>query len=165
MPLTRHVGLLEIYKDNFRFKVLPLIEDVVLSQHELDASKPEQVMQFLVKKVDGMIQRAAEEFPAESENVPSKPLVRLRVEYSGYPTCNPQRFGQRFVGRVANPNDILLFHRRRATTNAGERSGVARAAQRKHIHAHSSIFLRHVALHLSQGKADSRRCGIAHRAF
>jgi double-strand break repair protein MRE11 len=37
------------------------------------------------------------------------PLLRLRVDYSGYTTINSQRFGQKFVGKVANPNDIILF--------------------------------------------------------
>ena len=40
------------------------------------------------------------------------PLIRLRVDYSGgFSTINPQRFGQKFVGKVANPHDVLLFHK------------------------------------------------------
>lgn len=39
------------------------------------------------------------------------PLVRLRVDYTGFSTINAQRFGQKFVGRVANPHDMLLFHK------------------------------------------------------
>jgi len=46
--------------------------------------------------------------------------VRLRVDYSGYSTCNPQRFGQRFVDRVANPSDILLFTRKAKKRAAGD---------------------------------------------
>ena len=43
-----------------------------------------------------------------------KPLVRLRVEYSGgFNPCNPQRFGQAFVSKAANPLDILHFFRKR----------------------------------------------------
>lgn len=33
----------------------------------------------------------------------------LQVDYSGFSTINAQRFGQKFVGRVANPQDLLLF--------------------------------------------------------
>ncbi|KAI9919221.1 hypothetical protein PsorP6_012140 [Peronosclerospora sorghi] len=40
-------------------------------------------------------------------------LVRLRVEHTGFPVLINQRFGAKFVGKVANPNDILLFHRRK----------------------------------------------------
>ena len=40
-------------------------------------------------------------------------LVRLRVESEGFATLNVQRFGQKFVGNVANPSDLLLFSRTR----------------------------------------------------
>ncbi|GMF30995.1 unnamed protein product [Phytophthora lilii] len=40
-------------------------------------------------------------------------LIRLRVEHTGFPVLVNQRFGARFVGKVANPNDILLFYRRK----------------------------------------------------
>ncbi|CAI5722799.1 unnamed protein product [Hyaloperonospora brassicae] len=40
-------------------------------------------------------------------------LIRLRVEHTGFPLLVNQRFGARFVGKVANPNDILLFYRRK----------------------------------------------------
>lgn len=36
------------------------------------------------------------------------------MDYSGgYATCNPQRFGQSFVSRIANPLDVLQFYRKR----------------------------------------------------
>ncbi len=37
------------------------------------------------------------------------PLIRLRVDYTGFSTINTQRFGQTYVGKVANPHDMLLF--------------------------------------------------------
>lgn len=40
-------------------------------------------------------------------------LVRLKVDHTGYPTLNNHRFGARFVGQVANPTDILLFHKKK----------------------------------------------------
>ena len=44
---------------------------------------------------------------------PNEVLVRIRVEHSGFSTLNNQRFGAKFVGDVANPNDMLLFHRKK----------------------------------------------------
>jgi hypothetical protein len=32
---------------------------------------------------------------------PLLPLIRLRVDYSGFSTINSQRFGQKFVGKVS----------------------------------------------------------------
>lgn len=38
------------------------------------------------------------------------------MEYTGFVSVNPTRFGQHFVGRVANPNEILNFIRRKTTS-------------------------------------------------
>ena len=38
--------------------------------------------------------------------------IRVRVEHSGYKSLSVQRFGTAFVGRVANPADVLLFWRK-----------------------------------------------------
>ena len=37
--------------------------------------------------------------------------VTVQVDYTGFSTINAQRFGQKFVGKVANPHDILLWHK------------------------------------------------------
>ncbi|KAG7351089.1 metallo-dependent phosphatase-like protein [Nitzschia inconspicua] len=45
-------------------------------------------------------------------------LVRLKVDHTGFPAMNNQRFGAKFVGEVANPTDILLFHRKKADSGS-----------------------------------------------
>jgi len=57
---------------------------------------------------------------------PEKVLVRLKVEHSGFSTLNNQRFGSQFVGQVANPADILLFHKRRQAESAKGGKGATR---------------------------------------
>ncbi|KAK1609206.1 hypothetical protein QYE76_032879 [Lolium multiflorum] len=42
---------------------------------------------------------------------PKLPLVRIKVDYSGFSTINPHRFGQKYVGKVANPQDVIVFSR------------------------------------------------------
>ncbi|CAN0347442.1 unnamed protein product, partial [Discosporangium mesarthrocarpum] len=57
-------------------------------------------------------------------------LVRLRVEHSNFPTLNNQRFGSQFMGKVANPTDLLLFYRRRsggAGGGAGDATGSSKS--------------------------------------
>ncbi|KAH7468921.1 Double-strand break repair protein MRE11 [Phytophthora ramorum] len=49
----------------------------------------------------------------DSEEEKELVLIRLRVEHTGFPVLVNQRFGAKFVGKVANPNDILLFYRRK----------------------------------------------------
>lgn len=115
----KHIGILEIKADQFRLKPIPLrtvrpfvMASVVLQDEEnLNPTDHNKIMDFLEQKVNALIEEAKQEYPdAVINGVPMKPLVRLRVDYSGFSTCNPQRFGQRFVGKVANPNDILASY-------------------------------------------------------
>ncbi|KAL7512292.1 hypothetical protein ACHAXN_012756 [Cyclotella atomus] len=65
---------------------------------------------------------------------PDQVLVRLKVEHSGFTTLNNQRFGSRFVGEVANPSDILLFHKKRGAESAnGKGAAKKRAAKSLNI--------------------------------
>lgn len=87
------------------------------------------------------LQAQGDQDSAEERSVPL-PLVRLRVEYSapdgGKFECeNPQRFSNRFVGKVANVNDVVQFYRKKSTSrqSMGSTSGdgaltVCRAIQR-----------------------------------
>lgn len=49
------------------------------------------------------------------------PLIRLKVETSeAKEMTNPVRFGQDFMGRVANPRDILQYYRRKKIAERSE---------------------------------------------
>ncbi|GAV51692.1 hypothetical protein ZYGR_0AF01630 [Zygosaccharomyces rouxii] len=61
------------------------------------------------------------------------PLIRLRVDYSGpdndqtiidYQVENPRRFSNRFVGRVANGNNVVQFYKRRGKHNSASKRGI-----------------------------------------
>merc|ERR1712048_1017176 len=89
-------------------------------------------MGFLVDKVTQMIEKANTSNPAPSQladahlsfitnytesddatkDVSRLPLIRLRVDHSKFAKLRSAQFGQNFLGKVANPDDILLFHRR-----------------------------------------------------
>ncbi|KAF7258557.1 hypothetical protein EG68_03799 [Paragonimus skrjabini miyazakii] len=52
---------------------------------------------------------------------PAEPLIRLRVDLSGgYESFSALRFGQRFVGRVANPKDLVMFNHSRERLAAAQ---------------------------------------------
>jgi double-strand break repair protein MRE11 len=86
------------------------------------------VDRFCMKHVDELIKQAnAEWLELQQENddeldeelVPPLPLIRLRVEYTApeggsYIIDNPQRFSARFAEKVANTNDIIQYHRKKA---------------------------------------------------
>ena len=54
-------------------------------------------------------------------NQPNLPLIRLRVDHTGgYEPFNTVQFGQQFVGKVANPKDTVLFHKKRQARQRGD---------------------------------------------
>ena len=92
-----------------------VMEDVVLLE-ELGAeagatTSAAQVEELLTARIEAIL---AETSSVQRPQAPPLPLVRLRVDYSGdFQPPNTQRFGQRFIDRLANPRDLLLLHRRR----------------------------------------------------
>lgn len=55
--------------------------------------------------------------PPDTDTPPPLPLIRLRVEHSGpFEVENPQRFSNKFVGKVANTTDVVAFYRKRKLT-------------------------------------------------
>lgn len=150
----KHVGLLQITGTKYRLRPIPLrtvrpfvIDEIVLSSLEELANPPKNkkfddfISDILEEKVEQMIaESAAAEEAAQAELhsqssrppqpfVPRLPLVRLKVEYSGFNTINPQRFGHKFVTKIANPGDVLLFYRKKTTSLFGSRPALRSAAE------------------------------------
>lgn len=67
-----------------------------------------------MERVNEMIEKA------KDYNSEMLPLCRLCVELSeGYEKIPPQRFGAEFVGRVANPEELLLYSKRSISRDVG----------------------------------------------
>ncbi|XP_003734194.1 double-strand break repair protein MRE11 isoform X4 [Callithrix jacchus] len=123
--VKKHVGLLRIKGRKMNMQKIPLhtvrqffMEDIVLANHpdifNPDNPKVTQAIQsFCLEKIEGMLENAERERLGNSRQ-PEKPLVRLRVDYSGgFEPFNVLRFSQKFVDRVANPKDVIHFFRHR----------------------------------------------------
>ncbi|KAI5299005.1 hypothetical protein KEM56_003603, partial [Ascosphaera pollenicola] len=115
----------------FIMREISLYDDQSLRRIAKRDNNRTEVTKHLIKVVEEMIEEANADWlemqpePAEGEEepVPPLPLVRLRVEVStpsgGSFDCeNPQRFSNRFVGRVANTNDVVQFHRKKRAGKA-----------------------------------------------
>jgi len=105
-----------------------IFEEIILSEDEEDKKlklddKP-KIVRYLKSLVEALIEQAKNEWDDQHQDDPEAPpmmlpLIRLRVEYtrpdgqSIYDVGNPQRFGQDFLGKVANPKDLVQFYRRR----------------------------------------------------
>lgn len=130
------VAIIHVEKTDFLIEPIPLqtvrpfvMDDMVLSEELEDAglsSERSDIIKLLRKRVDGLIVRANQEF---KERYPGRemplPLVRLRVEYTNQEISNPQRFGQEFAGKVANPKEVLQFTKRKNLRSGrrGEQDG------------------------------------------
>ncbi|XP_078173032.1 double-strand break repair protein MRE11-like [Carex rostrata] len=111
----KHVLLLEIKGTQYRPTKIPLksvrpfeyAEVVLKDEADVDSNDQASVLEYLDKIVRDLIEKGSRSIPSRSEL--KLPLVRIKVDYSGFSTINPQRFGQKYVGKVANPQDILIF--------------------------------------------------------
>ncbi|KAK4701630.1 double-strand break repair protein MRE11, partial [Phenoliferia sp. Uapishka_3] len=142
--IPKHVSLLKIQGKEFEMtpirlrSVRPFVwEEISLIEasegDDIDLSTKVKVNQFLKKKVNELIDKANAEWdelhPDDGEDAERLlPLIRLRVDWTGnnhsgvsFEIGNPQRFGQDFVDRVANPRDIVQFHRK---SNASRKTKV-----------------------------------------
>lgn len=134
--VQKHVAIVEVTGKDFKMQKIPLktvrpfvTRELVLSQDKrfkgLDKKKDnrQEVTRRLMEVVEEMIDQANrdwEELQTDEEALeePPLPLIRLKVEYSatdgGQFECeNPQRFSNRFLGKVANTNDVVYFHRKK----------------------------------------------------
>ena len=120
----KHVAILEVVatEEETKWRTRPIklqsvrpfvMDDVSLADAggDVDINSEEDVIEFLANQVNDLIERAKADFP-KSDAIP---LIRLRVDCTGGVRCHPGRFGQQFVGRVANPTEILLFKKRRVS--------------------------------------------------
>ncbi|KAL6975365.1 meiotic recombination [Sarracenia purpurea var. burkii] len=111
----KHVLLLEIKGNQYRPTKIPLnsvrpfeyAEVVLKDEPDIDPNDHNSILEHLDKVVRNLIDKSSQKGINRSEL--KLPLVRVKVDYSGFMTINPQRFGQKYVGKVANPQDILIF--------------------------------------------------------
>ncbi|KAL7424851.1 meiotic recombination [Cryptotrichosporon argae] len=128
--LPKHVGILSIQDSQFQIAEIPLktvrpfeLDEVVLAEEaarvgsEINLEDKDTITAFLRERVEELIERAKSSWADNHDPKVDKmmlPLIRLKVETSdAKEMTNPVRFGQDFIGRVANPRDILQYYRRK----------------------------------------------------
>ncbi|ORZ34906.1 Metallo-dependent phosphatase-like protein [Catenaria anguillulae PL171] len=120
----KHVAVLKIFKSSFEIDKIPLrtvrpflMDDLILSDVPgLVANDAKGAHRAITKRIHEMIEQANDEWHEthpDDEGDPPLPLIRLRIEYTGFSTFNPQQFGQQYVAQVANPRDMVMFFRKR----------------------------------------------------
>jgi len=121
--VEKHIALLEVRGTDFKIKpikletVRPLIhEDLILADVNIKAGAKdlaETVETYVEEKVNQLIEQS-QLLLTGNPRQPVMPLIRLRVEYSEEAQVfNKVRFGQMFRGKVANPETIILFRKKK----------------------------------------------------
>ncbi|KAF4999649.1 hypothetical protein FDECE_11466 [Fusarium decemcellulare] len=136
--VQKHVAIVSVTGKDFKVDKLPLksvrpfvTREIVLSQDKqfkgLDKKKDnrQEVTRRLMEVVEEMIAEANADWEAiqtDEEALEERPLplIRLKVEYTAteggqFEIENPQRFSNRFAGKVANTNDVVYFYRKKTS--------------------------------------------------
>ncbi len=144
----KHVVILKITGSTFETVPIPLksvrpfvVKDVALrnASPKIDSLDSQAINNYLCTEVDSLIEEAHDEWNERNPEIEFPlPLVRLRVDCTlpidqeagkPYAVINPQRFGQQFISKVANPRDIIHYLKRRG----GPNSLAAQRRQQKNI--------------------------------
>lgn len=95
--------------------------DEAIEAAQITIEEKQGVIKVLKKKIHELIARADREWKDKYKHLaeadrPRKmlPLIRLRVAHTRHDIGNIVRFGQEFVDKVANPRDLLQFHKKKA---------------------------------------------------
>lgn len=132
----KHCFLLKIKQQAFTCKSLRLrcTRPFALRTIELKGlalNRPELVEQRVKEAIEEVVQRALEEHRENSEGgeIPEElklPYIRLKVEYSGgYNVIAPRVFSRFTEGKIANPNDCVVFFK-----NKGFAGGLTQATHK-----------------------------------
>ncbi|KAI9316113.1 Metallo-dependent phosphatase-like protein [Dichotomocladium elegans] len=137
--IQKHVGLLEITGRDYTLKKIRLNSvrpfewtTVQLASVPNLSPEPKQVELYLISVIEDLIDRAKSSWESRSQQQSPigtrrempLPLIRVRVDYTGdFEAFNVVVFGKKFLNKVANPKDILKFHR-----------VIARSANTRHQH-------------------------------
>ncbi|EON96752.1 putative dna repair protein rad32 protein [Phaeoacremonium minimum UCRPA7] len=142
--VPKHVAIVSVTGKDFKVDKIPLksvrpfvTREIILQKDKRFAKlhkekdNRQKITRKLMEIVEEMIQQANADWLAiqdddeEAEEHPL-PLVRLKVEYTppeggNYEVENPQRFSNRFTGRVANVNDVIYFYRKKTSATRRDR--------------------------------------------
>ncbi|RCK65315.1 Double-strand break repair protein MRE11 [Candida viswanathii] len=127
----KHVYVMNIKGKDYSIEKIELktvrpfvMKDIELLKTDLipGAASRSDVIAYLTEEAEKAIDEAnqvykeknREFFEGDEDPKLPLPLVRLRVEYSGgFEIENVTRFSNRFVGKVANVNDVVQFYKRK----------------------------------------------------
>ena len=70
-----------------------------------------QLEDFLINKIEKMLVTLEQSNETRLEEL-KLPLIRLKIEHSGFPVIKSKRLLDHFMHRIANPMDFLQFYKK-----------------------------------------------------
>lgn len=115
----------------FVYRDIKLSDDKRMRDVAMKPDNLPQVKKYCKDIIDKMIDEAHRDWletlrengaEPDEDTVPPLPIIRLRVEYTApsggdFKVEQNQRFSNEYMGKVANVNDVIQFHRKRAATS------------------------------------------------
>ncbi|CDW79338.1 dna repair exonuclease [Stylonychia lemnae] len=114
----KHCFYLQVYKTSFKVQALRLqnirpfiFENIELSrvQPTLDPRNNAQIEDYLIKKIESMLAKVDATNKIDELKLP---LIRLKIEHSGFPVFRSKKLNDYFTQRIANNQDFLHFHKK-----------------------------------------------------
>jgi double-strand break repair protein MRE11 len=111
----KHIGLLEVYLDKFR--VIPIklqtVRPFIYQTFELknfagDINANEDIEKIIEEKIEEMLREAKDQYPTS----PLIPILRMKVEFSGYMMIRTNFIVSKYNGKIANLNDVIQFYKK-----------------------------------------------------
>ncbi|KAL7895549.1 Metallo-dependent phosphatase-like protein [Trichoderma sp. SZMC 28014] len=150
--VQKHVAVLSVNNKTFKVDKFPLrtvrpfiTREIILSQDKrfrgLDTKKDNRtdITKRLIEVIEEMISEANADWEAiqtDDEALEDRPLplIRLKVENTApeggqYDCENPQRLSNRFIGRVANTNDVVYYYRKKKAPRKNTQANTAGALE------------------------------------
>ena len=111
--------VLEVYKTAFKLierplkSVRPLIfQNIDLKESNIDRRDNEKIEAYVISIINKMIEKANILYKHRPARV-ALPLIRLKIEITGYPQIRSRRLITQFNGRIANLKDFVDCYKRK----------------------------------------------------
>jgi double-strand break repair protein MRE11 len=127
---SKSIGLLEVHLDKFRIIPLKLetVRPFIYQQFELRnyayrLHVSEDVEKLIEEKIEEMLIEASNsrknqnpsqmiEDNEQINQIQTLPILRMKIEFSGYQMTRTNFIVSKFSGRIANPNDVIQFYKK-----------------------------------------------------
>jgi len=114
--LQKHSFQLYIHEKSFKITPTPLLntrpilyKQIILSKSGIDPFRTDLVENYLRKEIKKMLREVDfSEKPLHFQ----VPLIRFKIEYTGYSIIKGRSINKLMMGKVANPTNILQWHKK-----------------------------------------------------